>query len=553
MGFPCQRFSFIRADALAAAVLVVFSLLPAQARVTDTAFSNMDEIAQRMNFVERTDVRSVKTVKIAVLDNGFKGYQAALGKTLPASTVFKPGPVAVDPATEDPHGFFMAQIVAGLLDRLPGVTYELHLYSTFGYSNLEAAVNDVIAQRMDVVLYAQVWEFGGNGDGRGFINALVNKATSAGVTWVNAAGNFGDSTYRGKIEKADDGWVKLPGPNNAVRVRCEKDQKNTTGKCKLRAVLSWNDFKDDVKQGTEKDLDLILTDDTLKIVQTAGLKQKLTFPDGEAGSSLYPREILQAEVSPGVYFLRVKMRSENFGGGDELRIVTSGEFTKLVDATKGETLLPPADNSSVITVGASDSEKSSVSQAMKKPELSQASSVLVGEKEEYKGSSNSSAMVAAAVAVIESLKPDQDNARFIFLLGGASSGTSGPIGKGLPLQLLQFGPTGQGCFVPTQLPVVTPATQPMLATGAVPVLTTAGIKIFVGVDPFQHIPGAFRSRPDDMMVASLQGLFVAPRAQQMILPSGAFEVVQMPKDVTLCGFKGNGPRSGARLPDLGAL
>ena len=50
------------------------------------------------------------------------------------------------------------------------------------------AVETVAHENFDLVLYAQNWEFGGNGDSKGFINALVNQATQAGVIWMQVSG-----------------------------------------------------------------------------------------------------------------------------------------------------------------------------------------------------------------------------------------------------------------------------------------------------------------------------------------------------------------------------
>ncbi|RYZ71001.1 MAG: protease, partial [Proteobacteria bacterium] len=180
-------------------VLALTVSLVDSAEAAKSPFKNIDRIADSLNLATYAQSQSVKTVKIAILDNGFKGYKAQVGKTLPKSTVYHAGPVAVDAKSEEVHGLFMAQIVTGLLAKTPGIKYELHLFSAFGYSNLDKAVDTLVREKFDLALYAQVWEYGGNGDGKGFINAVVNKATSAGVTWINAAGNFGDNTYRAPV------------------------------------------------------------------------------------------------------------------------------------------------------------------------------------------------------------------------------------------------------------------------------------------------------------------------------------------------------------------
>ncbi len=387
--------------------------LTASIAIAGTPFANMADINARAGMDRFRETRSQRTIKVAILDNGFKGREA-----IADLTTYHAGPVAVDPKNEERHGTYMAQIVMGMLDRAPYVQYQLHLFSAFGYSNLKAAVDAVVAGGFDVVLYSQVWEYGGNGDGAGFINTVVNKATAAGVIWINAAGNFGNATYFAPIEILNDSWAFLPSPNQGVRVRCHD---NKAGKCNLRAVLSWNDFKNEPEIGTSKDLDLVLSDDTLKVIRTGGLQQVET--GGAPGTSLYPREIVEADLQPGLYELRVKARSTNFSKSvDSLRIVTSGDYIEQIDTSDArETLLAPADNASVITVGASDSEKSGASASMGKPEFSIASSVELKNGDSFKGSSNSAAMAAALATVAKAANPSANRQDVLDFMGAGIS------------------------------------------------------------------------------------------------------------------------------------
>ena len=512
-------------------------------------FKDLDQIAQRLRIDSYQSAPAIKTVKIAILDNGFHGFEAEIGKSLPASTVFHAGPVLIDPKAEEVHGLFMAQIVSGLLAKTPQIQYELHLFSAFGYSNLEQAVQTVKSQGFDVVLYSQVWEYGGNGDGRGFINTLVNQATQSGALWINAAGNFGDATYRAPIVVATDDWAKLPGPNNSVRVRCTP-LPQANGKCQLRAVLAWNDFKDDVSIGTDKDLDLVLSDDTLKIIRTAGLQQVITVPAGAIGASLYPREIVEAEVGPGLYLLRAKIRSQNFTSKDELKLLVSGDGVALIDQLNaGETLLAPADNASVITVGADDSVKSGISKSMQKPELTTRSMVTLANGDVYKGSSNAAAITAAVAVLVKGTKVVADRAALLNLISGSND--PGIVGQGLPLSVLNFQPTGAGCFMTAALPLVPPAAQSLIFAGAIGVATDAGLKLMTSSDPFTLVSGAHRRQRDDMFVVGPTGVSVLPRSSQRLLPNGTYEVVQLPEGQTYCSFNGT-PETGSgtalRLP-----
>ncbi|MES2963301.1 MAG: protease [Bdellovibrionota bacterium] len=535
------------------ALAFVSFLASASVAVAQSPFSDLDQVASALKLDSFRTAKAARTVRIAILDNGFRGYQAEVGKSLPASTKFHAGPVAVDPQGEESHGLFMAQIVAGLLGKNPQLPYELHLYSAFGYSNLEQAVQAIANEKFDVVLYSQVWEYGGNGDGRGFINALVSRATGSTV-WVNASGNFGDATFKTAITAMEDAWAKLPGPNNAVRVRC---QTNSRGKCQLRALLTWNDFKDDVAQGTDKDLDLVLTDDTLKIVRTSGLQQVKSMPTPPTpGTSLYPREIIQAELTPGVYFLRVKVRSSNFTSTDSLKLHATGDFIQQVDAnSKTESLLPPADNAAVITVGASDSAKSAVSTSMGKPELVTRSLLTLTSGDAYKGSSNAAAVAAALAAMVKSVKPDLDRAQVLTLLKGDVGGFV--TGQGLPIEVLEFQPTGAGCFLTAALPTIPRSAEPLFRGGAVGVRTSMGLKILTAIDPFT-LTGMTRVNANDMLVATNSGIAVMLRSSQRMLPPGTYEIAQIPRGQTFCAFNGT-PQTGSsssnqlRLPPLTAL
>ena len=338
--------------------------------------------------------RTPRRLRVAILDNGFRGFSEALGSTIPAGTKLRRGPIAIDPKLEEEHGLKMAEIFSGLMDKTD-VPYDLHLFQALGYTNLETAVETLILENFDLVLYSQVWEYGGFGEGQGFINALVSRATSRGILWMNAAGNFAKSTFISRVERGADDWALLPGPNQSIQIRCYR---NETGFCPIRLVLAWNSFSNDVNQGTDKDLDLVLSDDTLTVLKTGGLVQKRSIVPGTRGVSIYPREIVETKLKPGLYFARVKIRSSNFTASDRLRLTVSGTSVELLNKTEGETLLAPADNLSVISVGASDTQRSSFSQSTARPELRSPSLIETDRNLAFKGSSNASAAYAARAA-----------------------------------------------------------------------------------------------------------------------------------------------------------
>jgi hypothetical protein len=515
----------------------------------------LDTLAEAVGIGNRSaQLAGPRKIKVAVLDNGFRNFAKARGTTIPESTRLRTGPKVINPATEESHGTKIAEILTNLLDRT-GIKYELHLFQSFGISNMSAAVDSVIKEKFDLVLYSQVWEYGGNGDGAGFINRLVNRATASGVTWVNATGNFAKSTYRAPVERTLDDWAYLPGPNGSVQIRCYKNKKNA---CNLHVALTWNSFPDDPKFGTDRDLDLVLTDDTSKILHVSGKIQKKTIGAEENGVSLYPFEIIEAVVTPGVYYARVKIRSSNFQKFDELKILSSGDFTEMLNRTEGETLLPPADNASVISVGAFDTNKSSYSRSRGRPDLSAPSLIKTADGSTYKGSSNSAAAYAARIAVeLSRVKSIDRESMIITLRGGtprprqttrgvlAGGGATRPNEPSAANSGTFLDSTEPGCYVFHALTLTFPHVQKLLRQGGVVVDTVSGPKVFIDENPFtrasrldldvelQNADGTAGS----ILVADANGLFATSVRQRASLAADTVEFVRTPQGARFCRLR----------------
>ncbi len=465
---------------------------------------SLDQLTRNSGILERVAKLGAGThkVSIAILDNGFGGYQKAVGNSVPQGTRYHAGPVAIDPKTEEFHGLKMAEVVSHLLSEA-GVDFELHLYSAFGFSNLRHAVDLVIERKHDLVLYAQVWEYGGNPDGTGFINHEVRRALNAGVKWINAAGNFSRGIYLDKVDRIADDWAYLPGPNSSVQVRCKR---TSAEKCQIRAVLSWSGFANTIEKGTEKDLDLVLSDDTLKVIKVGGLKQ--VGANAQAGQSLYPREIVEAEVAPGLYFLRVKIRSASFTKNDYLRITVVGDGLELLNRSEGETLLAPADLPEVITIGASDSRLSSFSRKLAKPNFRAPSVLETEEGGSFLGSSTASAVATALAAVELSLNPRLTRLELQRKLQTAGnwdetnnidSPPSEPSSNGVRVPVKSH--DGRACLTTTVLRVITPDVGVLMRGGrAWSVLTDTGVKLVINQDPIEKLDGKGNLNPGEILV-----------------------------------------------------
>jgi len=504
--------------------LLVFSV-STQAQV----FKNISTLQNSLGFQKYYTAQNVKPVKVAIFDKGFEGYQTEIGLTLPANTQYIPGPVAAPEDMKTQHGLRMAQIFTALATnglQNPGVVSEFYLYNVFGHSNFKAAVDDAIARGIDVISYSEVWEYGGNHDGQGFINAEVTRATKAGIIWINAAGNFAKTTYNSTITANDDGWVKLPDQNNALELRCEK---NDSGKCLIKAVLSWNDFKNDVNPGTDKDLDFALTDDMLNIIQTSGLRQSTDPNETRAGYSKYAREILTAELKPGTYYFRVKDRSQNFGKSDRLRITVDGDNITLPRYAIDESLLNPGDNASAITVGAFDANRSSISIKLNKPDIMAPSSMILQDGSEFRGSSNATAVVAAGAALIRAIHPGANRTQVLAKMSKPFNWDQGS----LSLNSLRFMPTTPSCFNSREWFEAPEYIKQVLTTGGLLVETTAQYRVMVPFDPLLLLPGQQRQLADDMIIALPQGGLQIIRRSSAV-PAGAIEIFQRPNEKGLC-------------------
>ncbi|WP_413289048.1 S8 family serine peptidase [Bdellovibrio sp. HCB337] len=513
---------------LSFAFVILFASF-AQAQV----FKNISTTQSGLGFTNHYDTSKIsQPVKVAIFDKGFEGYKAEIGQSLPANTVYVPGPVKAPDDMKTEHGLRMAQIFTALATnnlRNSQVVHEFYLYNVYGHTNFKAAVDDAIKRGIDVISYSEVWEYGGNNDGRGFINAEVTRATQAGIIWVNAAGNFARTTYNGDINTVTDDWVKLPDQNNALSIRCEQ---NKAGKCLIKAVLSWNDFKDDVAPGTDKDLDLALTDDLLNIVQTSALHQSADENESRGGYSKYPREILTAELKPGVYFLRVKNRSKNFTAKDKLRITVDGESITMPRATPAESLLNPGDNPSVITVGALDSDRSSMSAKLGKPDIMAPSSMILQTGAEFRGSSNATAIVAAGVALLKAKNPNATKAEILSAISKPFSWDQGA----LSLNYLRFQPAnGATCFNSREWPEAPDYIKQVLSVGGSLVETTVQYRIMVPFDPAILAANQQRQYMDDMVIVMPNGNYHIVRRLSPI-PQGAVEIFQRPLETGLCNL-----------------
>lgn len=365
-----------------------------------------------------------QALTIAILDNGFAHLASSLGRYLPPDLKVEAAPIPAMQTTT--HGTRLAEIVHALATGRARYDAQrpsprILLLNTNGFTNLTAAVDKVIAEKADIALYAQVWEYGGNGEGDGFINREVKRATDAGVLWINAAGNLGRATWHGPIALGAAAGssgaknVKLPYEDRYVRFTVEESG------TPVKIVLAWNDFDESKDYKTTQDLDLVL--------ESAGneLAAARLIQDGSGAStaahSAHAREILDVVLAAGTYRLRVEAKSANFDAASRARITVSGWKTEVIDAVLDDTILIPADSPAVLAVGALDDQTSGQATARGKPEVKVVSEVRFGGGASFTGTSAGSALAAGVLAVYMSAHGKLTKAEVDTLLRG---GTLGP-------------------------------------------------------------------------------------------------------------------------------
>jgi hypothetical protein len=209
-------------------------------------------------------------------------------------------------------------------------------------------------------------------------------------------------------------------------------------------------------------------------------------------------------------------------------------------------LLNPGDNASVITVGASDSDRSSSSVALNKPDLMAPSSLKLTNGEEFRGSSNSAAIVAAGLALLKSREPRLSKSDLL-RYSRVSNANGSWDQTGLSLSQLYFMPVGPNCFTDAQVGPVPDYLKDVLARGGVLVQTTLAARVMVPFDPAILSPNLLRTFVNDMIVAPpTQGYQVYPR--NAYVPPGSVEIFQRPIEAGLCNPRGIRPSKSFMMP-----
>jgi hypothetical protein len=129
-------------------------------------------------------------IRISIIDGGFLGYTGLLGTELPALVNTYDWTGNGFNATR--HGTAVAEIIH---DMAPGAALDLHVVNTT--VQLSQAVNQAIADGVDILSMSVSWPLDGPGDGTGILADIMNDARSAGILPVKSAGNWAEVAYTG--------------------------------------------------------------------------------------------------------------------------------------------------------------------------------------------------------------------------------------------------------------------------------------------------------------------------------------------------------------------
>ena len=298
-------------------------------------------IRQRLGLTPAYDnLPRVDAVRIAVLDYGFEGLGPGRDY-LPAGAEivehydpefvkrnglgdpdlrkgFEPG---------NRHGRDMAQIIWAMTGSRPSGPQFL-LLNANGPTMLRRAVRYAVERQVDVILFSGSFEGGGNGDGRGPIDHVVDEAVGRGILWINAAGNQGGHVFAAPVRPLNDGYLKLrDGADIAsIRFRNRVDENTVT------VTLTWNDYREEEDAGTDKDLDLFVEDPSGRVVGSGEKRQTSGDREATDAESRNPRERVVLANLPALpvvsdresaYRIRVRAKSGRFEDTDRIRILVT--------------------------------------------------------------------------------------------------------------------------------------------------------------------------------------------------------------------------------------
>jgi hypothetical protein len=335
-----------------------------------------------------------QNVKIAIIDLGFAGLSRALD-----SKVIK-REVIVD--TQDytgeglevgtSHGTGVAEIVHAMAPQA-----WLYLKKVADEIDLSNAVDDAIAQGVQIINYSVGVANANFGDGTGIVAAIADRARAHGILWVNAAGNHAQSHWMGPFSDRNfNNWLEFAPGREELLVKVDFPGS-------IQLYLTWDDWP-----RTAQDFDLFLYDAQGRLVASS--------QNYQTGFEEPTEQIEYVAWAPGVYRARVLARRV-FRTNIRLKIFNLSQQPIEPNVPAGS-ILTPADARGAFAVGAISvrswkdgpqepfSSQGPTSDGRIKPDIAGPDGVSSFTLTYFSGTSASAPHVAGAAALLLSQHPE---------------------------------------------------------------------------------------------------------------------------------------------------
>jgi len=204
---------------------------------------------------------------------------------------------------------------------------ELYLTRIGDEVDLGRAVEDLLAEGVDVIVQCLGWVNTEFGDGTGVVSEIARRACQAGVLWVNAAGNHAQRHWLGTPEMRAEGWVDFEPGRADLELVVELPGL-------VQVALTWNEWP-----RARSDFDLYLLDANGAVVAWSCSRQEGEAPPAESVSHFAQR---------GRYTVRV--RAQRASAQVKLKIFSLGH--DLHPPVPAQSVMTPGNAEEVLTVGA---------------------------------------------------------------------------------------------------------------------------------------------------------------------------------------------------------
>ncbi|MCY4577435.1 MAG: DVUA0089 family protein [Chloroflexi bacterium] len=287
-------------------------------------------------------------VKIGVLDVGFGGFAGLMESELP-STVHARCYTDVGEYTSDlwdcedeEEGEHGTAVTEAVFDIAPNATYYI-VGNPYSEGDLQASVDWLVSEGVDVVNMSLGWSWDGPGDGTSPYSdsplSSVDAAVSGGIIWTNSAGNSNGSTWIGNFSDANgDGFHEFSETDQCNDVELKSGEL-------LGASLRW----DDDWNGAGRDLDMYLY---RMPISPGSLPVRLSEQAQSGAEGQDPHESFSyTAISDGRYCVAVRQYSGDTPEWIQLKYSNGGEVEH---TTQGGSIGNPAEsaNPGLLAVGA---------------------------------------------------------------------------------------------------------------------------------------------------------------------------------------------------------